>query len=590
MQEKLEPMCEWNPLLYSNKKKYIWYGQCIEERQNALNLFVKLCQLKIYIHGFVSDFSTYVGLRIFNKKVLDVRDIDRKDSVIFSSHNDGNDMEPLYVLNDKIYESKCVVYGAGVNGEIVKNLLNKEKVDILFFVDSNLKLEGKKVGDSIIYGPDKLSALDPNTFVIEASDHYSEIDQIIENKYKYLRRFYYSKAKFTIGSERWIDNKKSINVFEILTMTQMISDKSVFVYGTDAKARELAVYFILLDFNFKGFLCDISEKQTEILDGYNVLYTEEILYENNYFVFIDKKRKNNIKKLEEMGLCFAKDFGCMYPLCYDALYKRKTRLDIILGHTFVGKCMYPGFCMNGTGKGYKIVTLGGSTTDGSLYPFRSWPELLYRKCDKELTIYNGGVGGYLVSHELLKLIRDVLVLKPDMVITYSGFNDTVHLPFDFEYSNKVYEMAANVLDESWNIENLEQGESVVQSGLKREGDKFDLWLTTIKIMNAVCRENGICFNAFLQPMLASKLRDRNDEEIFLQCWPAYICNRENDMKFFREQCAARKIESHYDYIFDLSHIFDYTTDVYMDHCHVFEKGNDIIADEILKRIYSSISG
>lgn len=586
MQKKLEPMYVINPLLYLDKRKYIWYGHCIEERQSALNIFVKLCQLQIYFHGFVSDFPPYVGLKIFNKNILDVRAINEEESVIFKSLNEKSDLQSVYVLNNKICGNKCVVYGAGINGVIVKDLLNKEKADILFYVDSNLEKTGRRLGSNNIYGPDQLSELDPKTLIIEASNNYSEIDQYIEDKFPYLRRFYYSNAEFE--NERWIDSSRSINVFEILTMKQMSLNKAVYVYGIDDKAKNLAAYLTLLDFDFRGFLCDICEKQTEILDGYNVLFIEEILYENNFFVFVDKKEKGVLNKLEEMGLCFAKDFGCVYPLCHDALYKRKTRLDILLGHTFVGECMYPGFCMNGTGKGYRIVTLGGSTTDGSLYSFSSWPELLYKKCDKELTVYNGGVGGYLVSHELLKLIRDVFTLNPDMVITYSGFNDTVHLPFDFEYSKKVFAMAANALDESWNIDNLEQGERAVEIGLKGEDDKFDLWLTSIRMMYAICKERGVRFYAFLQPMLASKLRDRNDEEIFLQCWPAYICHREDDMKYFREQCTARKIESQYDYIFNLSHIFDNVTNVYMDHCHVFEEGNEIIAEEIMKRIYSFI--
>ena len=40
-------------------------------------------------------------------------------------------------------------------------------------------------------------------------------------------------------------------------------------------------------------------------------------------------------------------------------------------------------------------------------------------------------------------------------------------------------------------------------------------------------------------------------------------------------------------IYDLSHIFDAESDIYMDDCHVYEKGNKIIADyiyEIIKKI------
>jgi hypothetical protein len=39
------------------------------------------------------------------------------------------------------------------------------------------------------------------------------------------------------------------------------------------------------------------------------------------------------------------------------------------------------------------------------------------------TIVNGGTGGYSSNQELIKLIRDGLEFKPDIVISYSGIND-----------------------------------------------------------------------------------------------------------------------------------------------------------------------
>ena len=56
------------------------------------------------------------------------------------------------------------------------------------------------------------------------------------------------------------------------------------------------------------------------------------------------------------------------------------------------------------------------------------------------------------------------------------------------------------------------------------------------------------------------------------------------MAEFRHQADNMRIESEYDYLSDLSAIFDQVGGVYMDICHVNEKGNRIIADEIYKRI------
>lgn len=54
-----------------------------------------------------------------------------------------------------------------------------------------------------------------------------------------------------------------------------------------------------------------------------------------------------------------------------------------------------------------------------------------------------------------------------------------------------------------------------------------------------------------------------------------------DMQSFRKQ--GKEIVKSHPYIYDLSHIFD-EKDVYMDYCHVWENGNEIVADSIWKVI------
>ena len=72
-----------------------------------------------------------------------------------------------------------------------------------------------------------------------------------------------------------------------------------------------------------------------------------------------------------------------------------------------------------------ILTLGGSTTDGIEFD-HSWPEELSKiLVEKGIngTVVNGGTGGYSTNQELLKLLRDGLEFKPDIIISYSGVND-----------------------------------------------------------------------------------------------------------------------------------------------------------------------
>ena len=57
---------------------------------------------------------------------------------------------------------------------------------------------------------------------------------------------------------------------------------------------------------------------------------------------------------------------------------------------------------------------------------------------------------------------------------------------------------------------------------------------------------------------------------------------------FRDKLQSRKRENAYEFIYDLSSVFDDVHDVYMDICHVCEKGNKIIADAIYDVIKNEI--
>jgi lysophospholipase L1-like esterase len=79
---------------------------------------------------------------------------------------------------------------------------------------------------------------------------------------------------------------------------------------------------------------------------------------------------------------------------------------------------------------YRIVILGESTTFGcTLKPEdRPWPELLEQiikeriKTDRPIEIINAGVPAYNLRQNLHRLASDILPLKPDMIISYHGYN------------------------------------------------------------------------------------------------------------------------------------------------------------------------
>ena len=82
------------------------------------------------------------------------------------------------------------------------------------------------------------------------------------------------------------------------------------------------------------------------------------------------------------------------------------------------------------GNAYRIVALGESTTFGVTLNAedRPWPELLEQlirerlKPRRPVEVINAGVPGYRLDMSLHRLSKDILPLKPDMIISYHGIN------------------------------------------------------------------------------------------------------------------------------------------------------------------------
>lgn len=505
-----------NPQVLEKKKKYIWFNRNEAYRKDIFNIFKLFLFYEIYVDGFASDSCNDIGLTIFNKEIVDISTLDENDAIVFA--------------NSEINYSICCP---------VKICIDKK-------------------------GP----------------------RSTVQYKYSDCAEGY----QLSTGT--------FLRVYRIAEMVRLLSEKSVFIYGTCTEARRFATYLRLLDFRFKGFFDDFDNIQEEEIEGFPVRCIEDFLYENKGFVVIAGGNiAKSIKKMGELGYQYILDFVLAEPFALHYLFVRKNALDINLGNTYVGtskypglrlperKIMpqYPGFCIYGVWKedSYKIVVLGGSTTDGNLFGFKSWPEILFELIDNEnITIFNGGVAGYTSGHELFKFIRDVLPMKPDMVIVFDGYNDTcqgraIH-PFSFTYAKEIFDYgASHVADEYVK----QQISSETCEGVLVKRTRFDNWISNIEILNNIAESKNIKFYSFLQPMLMSKIRNEREDNIYLSSRQFYE-KELYSMVSFREEMGNVKIKRQHEYMYDLSDIFDDQPDVYMDICHVCEKGNQIIADAV----------
>ena len=364
-------------------------------------------------------------------------------------------------------------------------------------------------------------------------------------------------------------------------MFHHFAGKKIYVYGVGKVEREFVKYLKLLDYDFAGFLAD--EINTVEAQGYPVKYVEEILFEENFYVWMYDREK--ACKMNELGLTYFRDYY-VRDFRFDVTMNQKTILDINLGNNYLSsESRYPGVLVYGSEKDedYKIAVLGGSTTDGTMYPFQSWPRLLYEELGKDnITVYNGGVCSYTSSQELIKLLRDILPLKPDMVIVYDGYNDLAfrsydQYPFSFLYLEKIFEYAKSHLELGEDTVCTDEKGASICRGIETKGDRFSNWLSNMQNMYAVTKERNICFFSFCQPTLYSRKEKSPWEKNVL------LSMESSTISFFMREAFRdymAKMRTRPGYIYDLSYLFDREEDVYMDVCHVWENGNRIIAKEI----------
>ena len=394
------------------------------------------------------------------------------------------------------------------------------------------------------------------------------------------------------------DNFFSYKVSDISNLIRDCNNENVILYGETGLVKEIAHTMEKLDFHITKVVGRGALKEDGTI--YNLLYTIE---SNETVVLADNPSDDMESMLEQMGITYIwlKSYNG-YQIWGDK--EVSQLLDPNLGYSFnrqdeahMGfvKFEYIGESLAAP---VRIVLLGGSTTSAFSIRNKCWGEFLSEKLKMHGVphiIYCGGIQGYRVSQELIKAVRDVLSLKPDLVISYSGVNeidlrksDLLKYPFISFYQMELFHKMGE-------IKNPGSREGVTW-GLENTMGIFDYWYTMERILNAVCKELRVSFKAFLQPMLYTKAKCcQADADIAVLYGYLYDMDKMEFIAVNNEKSSLGELELAKDFrdrgqqidgpwFCDLSSIFDNEENIYMDLCHVYEKGNQIIAARIFEEI------
>lgn len=466
----------------------------------------------------------------------------------------GKRMETLFTLISMLNKLQKVDYVCVEDGDYDGlRMLNREVISLL-------ELE-KIAGDSII--------------IVSPKD-YDRLSTMFGNVWQYDD--FGKEEKIDLGPK--IAPIKGEYFYHIVQDAKQVS--KLILYGSGETAQLLQKKLRLIDVEIDFFVDDNMERVGKHINGKVVNSVYDLLYEDpGTFMVIntDKNIEQSTRILKELGLEECKNFR--YIQQYEWNYYRWYHwIDPNLGYGIINKgCeKYPGFFVYGDDneKDYKIAISGGSTVDATLYPFKPWAQILYdilKQSGYHVTLYVAGAWGYPVETELIKFMRDILPLKPDLMIDYSGVNNLVtdsKYPFCNVYQRQFYENAS-----------ARSNIRPVTYGICREDDNFTQWVNSERIMQAVCYEFGIKFVSILQPLLGAKGtgHSADEREIILNT----IANNPSvdymkRGKDFSE--SIKQIIHKYNWLYDFSQIFDGTENIWIDKCHVNESGNEIIAQKV----------
>jgi len=313
------------------------------------------------------------------------------------------------------------------------------------------------------------------------------------------------------------------------------SKKKLIIYGAGARGIITNEILKLLGHQIIYFVDQKAKTEQSICNGIPILNPNKILYENieDIFIIVAAYSFQEINKtLTAFGLEPTVHFKNLFSSAIDdgtALAPVYNELDFFLSYSRT--IDFPGFehliCKDTKNKDspLTILTLGGSTTDpGVVDPFEqensnkkkessgSWPKLLHELLNEnniENQIYNGGTGGHCSAQELLKLLRDGLTLRPDLVIVLDGINDGCSI-LRYKKMYPKYHLHFKKIDNIVNAlikkSNNNKTFSDISYGIASKNTSFLEWSENQRMMKAICNEFGIKYISFLQP---SGLHDDN---------------------------------------------------------------------------------
>ena len=246
-----------------------------------------------------------------------------------------------------------------------------------------------------------------------------------------------------------------------------------------------------------------------------------------------------------------------------------------------------------------IFIVGGSTSDISYNGswLRKFSELV---SPYDFSVVSAAVAGFTSFQELIRIARDSICIKPDIVISLSGINDLgfiqspdllhpfVHY-YQKDYSITFWDVQQEIVDSHLIVKKaalvgLDQESTLngLNLGPSFREPPYKFWLQNIKSSHAICSTYSASYLAFLQPTMGVGNYEMNDEE--QEFFEMYTSSREHyqeHMEAFYSSLLGLNLP---DFILDATRVFEGHSNCYQDPRHPNKKGCELLASFIFNTL------
>lgn len=531
--------------------------------------------MRIDVAGFVTAEEEYVGEIYMNRPIVSVEQAaQRKDSLVLVANEVpqeriSRDLDGITVywkdaldINEELREKKNIIYGTGYGAEQIQEILYRERIEPELYCVT-------KIGDTTQYKGKR---------IIEASEleEYRDFAIIVSvKKEQYQIEILETLSTFpgSIFVEH-IFNEQVISQVDIIQNIDFAirEGKKIYLYGRRTAISELIEEALrIYQVGVGGYVYDTEDRQQNIGNIYELALEgtkDKFIIINEISPQLFVEARENIEQagfsLEERGY-----IGLQYYTVSNEylLSNIKSCFDPLVGASISYEHGKPGWKIYGKENTdrIRIMVLGGSTSSEIFYP-ENWISKLYYKLaaqNIETVIYNGAHVGNDIVDEMLRFIRDAYVLKPQIVISMSGVNNTFRKDSESQFNPRA------VIN--W-VQTLAGGQDYC-SGLRSEETLYAFWYRNVEIFKLLCRFYGAHFFAFLQPM--------NITMKHMTLWEKSVFEIEQHILGAKEFAWSANDNSEY---INLLGLFEHRDEMYMDISHYTDKAHNIIANRVYEEI------